>query len=81
MSNVRIGIDPTDMHKVEFASMEEASKFIHLLDNFPNSPLINERPDMDRMKQLVEEKRLRDQDSYEFEIKTGKYKEPHWWQS
>jgi hypothetical protein len=73
ITGVFVGIDVTDMHEVQFDSIEQRSEFVHMLDQFPDQP--PELPiDLEAVRNQVSEKKARDTDSRDREYETGKYK-------
>ena len=73
ITGVFIGIDVTDMHEVQFDSIEQRSEFVHMLDQFPDQ-YPKSIIDLEVAKNVVLDKKTRDEDSRDFEYKIGKYK-------
>ena len=73
ITGVFMGIDVTDMHEVQFDSIEQRSEFVHMLDQFtdqyPKSII-----DLEVARDLVSDKKARDKDSRDREYQIGKYK-------
>ena len=68
-----MGIDVTDMHEVQFDSIEQRSEFVHMLDQFPDQ-YPKSIIDLEFARNLVLDKKARDKDSRHHEYQIGKYK-------